>query len=156
MRAEKWNTIGLPTFREANFTVNRERLFAVTETSGSYYPVRDACNKKGDPSTGCNYTEALYYETMAKVDPFDSSISIVLKGNNSDIVNTSYRTFATKTYTPSERGCSKKTAECSSTCHNKGGSWDSSRRLCTITRYLNELCYRVIYKNGEWKLDVPP
>lgn len=136
--------------------MNKQSLFALTETSGNYYPVRDACNKKGDPATGCNYTEALYYETMVKVDPLEREMQIKLMGNNSELVDTWYKTYATKTYTPSDMGCSKKKSECASKCHNKGGVWDSRRYECTITRYLNQICYRVIYKNGEWKLDIPP
>ena len=136
--------------------MNKQHLETLTETSGNFYPVRDACNKKGDPTTGCKYTEALYYETVMTVDPYDREMEVKLMGNNSEIVDTRYKTYATKTYTPSDMGCSKKTSECASKCHNKGGSWDSGMRRCTVTRYISQICYRVTLHNGEWKLDVPP
>ena len=36
---------------------------AVTETTGKYYPVRDSCDKDGDPAEKCVYTQALFYQS---------------------------------------------------------------------------------------------
>ena len=33
-----------------------------TTSTGAFYPVRDSCNRDGDPEEGCVYTSALYYK----------------------------------------------------------------------------------------------
>ena len=39
---------------------------AVPETTGKYYPVRDSCDKDGDPAEKCVYTQALFYQSYTK------------------------------------------------------------------------------------------
>ena len=63
---------------------HKKEMDPVTTSTGVFYPVRDSCNRDGDPEEGCVYTSALYY----KVDiPFsNSSLPFTLSHDKSLIV----------------------------------------------------------------------
>ena len=64
-----------------------------TTSTGAFYPVRDSCNRDGDPEEGCVYTSALYY----KVDiPFsNSSLPFTLSHDKSLIVEDTLKESST-------------------------------------------------------------
>ena len=63
-RAKEWNNEAIAFFSKAKFNLENthEAFEPYTETSGSYYPIRDSCAKKGDPSEGCLNTNAYMYK----------------------------------------------------------------------------------------------
>ena len=76
---------------------------AVTETTGKYYPVRDSCDKDGDPAEKCVYTQALFYQSY--VSASSGFVSIELEANSSTFVNHQYETQQTNIYTQADLGC---------------------------------------------------
>ena len=42
---------------------------------------------------------------------------------------------------------------CEERCDEMGGYWDVTARLCTIEVYADNICYRVVKKDGHWVLD---
>ena len=88
--------------------------------------------------------------------PVSSTASFSIYGPSKELISeASYDSTQTTYYTASQLDCSDDTSTCSSKCKSKGGSWSSSTRRCTVIKYLNELCYRVIKENGKWQLDIP-
>lgn len=156
-RAQIWKDSGLDSFKNVSFYLDEEEtpLYPVTTTSGKYYPVRDKCQKDGDPEEGCVLTGAYYYKISTTV-PVSSSATVSIYGPSRELISKgTFDTSQTTVYTASQLGCSDDYSECYSKCNNKGGSWSSSSKRCTVTKYLNELCYRVIKENGKWQLDIP-
>ncbi len=153
-RAEQWVNEGITTFANKSFTISGIPLEAVTTHSGYNYPVRDTCSKKGDPAEKCLYTEAYYYTTMTRFtgDRFHAKLA----SNGVSIVDQDFDGAIYKFYSASDLGCTKDTSKCSSKCSRKGGVWDRYSRQCTVTLYLNEVCYRVAHKEKMWVLDSPP
>ena len=126
-----------------------------TTTSGKYYPVRDSCDKDGDPAEKCVYTEALYYN---KIIPLTSgtTTSINIASGGETLVSREYENEYTEVYTPSELNCREEESRCYSKCHSKNGDWNSFTERCTVTYYLHSVCYRVVKENDIYQLDVPP
>lgn len=156
-RAQIWKDSGLDSFKNISFYLDETEspLYPVTSTSGKYYPVRDKCQKDGDPEEGCVLTGAYYYKTTATL-PVSSSAEISIYGPSRELISEgSYDSTQTTYYSASQLDCSDDLSKCSSKCKSKGGSWSSSTRRCTVISYLNELCYRVIKENGKWQLDIP-
>ena len=157
-RAQIWKDSGLESFKNISFYLDESEsaLYPVSSTSGKYYPVRDKCQKDGDPEEGCVLTGAYYYKTTATL-PVSSTASFSIYGPSKELISeASYDSTQTTYYTASQLDCSDNLSECSSMCGSMGGSWSSSSRICTVTKYLNELCYRVIKENGKWQLDYSP
>ena len=50
-------------------------MMPVRNTTGHLYPIRDSCNRNGDPEEGCVYTDALFYNTTI---PFMSLYLIII------------------------------------------------------------------------------
>ena len=156
-RAQIWKDSGLESFKNISFYLDESEraLYPVSSTSGKYYPVRDKCQKDGDPEEGCVLTGAYYYKTTATL-PVSSTASFSIYGPSKELISkASYDSTQTTHYTASQLDCSDDTSTCSSKCKSRGGSWSSSTRRCTVIKYLNELCYRVIKENGKWQLDIP-
>ena len=156
-RAQIWKDSGLESFKNISFYLDdsESALYPVSSTSGKYYPVRDKCQKDGDPEEGCVLTGAYYYKTTATL-AVSSTASFSIYGPSKELISeASYDSTQTIYYTASQLDCSDDTSTCSSKCRSKGGSWSSATRRCTVTKYLNELCYRVIKENGKWQLDIP-
>ena len=76
---------------------------AVPETTGKYYPVRDSCDKDGDPAEKCVYTQALFYQSYASVS--SGPVSIEVSANSSSFVNQQYESQRTNIYTRADLGC---------------------------------------------------
>ena len=126
----------------------------VTTHSGSYYPVRDSCSKKGDPSEKCVYTDAYYYHTVTLLT--GDRFHVRLTNRDIYIDDDYFDGTIHKYYTASDLSCSKDTSKCPSKCSSKDGHWDSYHHQCVVTYYLNEVCYRVSKDKDKWTLDVPP
>ena len=157
-RAQIWKDSGLESFKNISFYLDdsESALYPVSSTSGKYYPVRDKCQKDGDPEEGCVLTGAYYYKTTATL-AVSSTASFSIYGPSKELISeASYDSTQTTYYTASQLDCSDNLSECSSMCGSMGGSWSSSSRICTVTKYLNELCYRVREIDGEWQLDYSP
>ena len=158
-RAQIWKDSGLESFKNISFYLDESEsaLYPVSSTSGKYYPVRDKCQKIGDPREGCVLTGAYYYKTTTTFPASSTSLTFSIYGPSKESISkTSYDSIQTTYYTASQLDCSDNLSECSSMCGSMGGSWSSSSRRCTVTKYLNELCYRVIKENGKWQLDYSP
>lgn len=107
-RAVEWNNQSIALFSNAHFSLNNAQVDFKphTETSGSFYPMRDACNKKGDPAEGCVRTDAYMYKGyMYSQSSSQTSIRIMSDGN--EVVDSSYSTEKVKYYSRSQLGCSK-------------------------------------------------
>ena len=155
-RAQIWKDSGLESFKNISFYLNgfESALSPVNSTSGKYYPVRDKCRKIGDPREGCVLTGAYYYKTTTTFPASSTSLTFSIYGPSKESISkTSYDSIQTTYYSVYELGCHDKRSECSSMCGSMGGSWSSSSRICTVTKYLNELCYRVREIDGKWQLD---
>lgn len=153
-RAKKWVEEGLESFRDVDFSVSGQKMDMDTTVSGKYYPVRDSCDKEDDPVDKCVYTEALYYKTSIPLSPFETTITIMSDGE--ELVSSAYRNTYSEIYTASDLGCSEEESECISECNSKDGEWDYYNEYCTVTYYLNSVCYRVAKENDKYKLDIPP
>ena len=154
-RARRWVEEGLESFKGANFSIDDQKLEMDTTTSGKFYPVHDSCSKEGDPAEKCVYTEALYYKTFLPVSS-GSSTSVTIMSGKEKLVSKLFENMYSHIYTPSDLNCSKERSKCSSKCHSKGGEWNSATERCTVTYYLNSVCYRVAKDNDKYMLDIPP
>ena len=76
---------------------------AVPETTGKYYPVRDSCDKDGDPAEKCVYTQALFYQTY--VSASSGPVNVKVSANSSTFVNQQYESQRTNIYTRADLGC---------------------------------------------------
>ena len=76
---------------------------AVTETTGKYYPVRDSCDKDGDPAEKCVYTQALFYQTY--VSTSSDPVNVKVSANSSTFVNQQYESQRSNIYTRADLGC---------------------------------------------------
>ena len=76
---------------------------AVTETTGKYYPVRDSCDKDGDPAEKCVYTQALFYQSYTFIS--SGPVNIKVSANSSTFVNQQYESQRTNIYTRADLGC---------------------------------------------------
>ena len=154
-RAKKWVEEGLESFRGADFSVDDKKMEMDTTTSGKFYPVHDSCDKEGDPEERCVYTEALYYKTTIPISS-DGVTPVAVMSDGEIIASKTFNNQYSEIYTPSDLSCSEEKSKCSSKCHNKGGEWNSFTERCTVTYYLNSVCYRVAKVNDKYMLDVPP
>ena len=154
IRAAEWAENGLNEFRSVSLTTNDLPMIPVTETSGKYYPVRDSCEKDGDPADKCVYTQALFYQAYAPVS--SSLVSVAVLHDSESIVSQQYQPQHTEIYSETELGCGDDDDDCESKCRNKHGTWNPWYGTCTVITYLNNLCYRVNKVNDHWQLDQPP
>lgn len=107
-RAKEWNNETIAFFSKAKFNLENthEAFEPYTETSGSHYPIRDSCAKKGDPSEGCLNTNAYMYKAYMDT-PSSSMVDITIRSENNTVVKSSYHLQKVKYYTRSELGCTK-------------------------------------------------
>lgn len=103
-RAKEWVENGLESFKGQSFTLNDDKEMTVNqETSGKYYPVRDSCDKEGDPSEKCVLTDALFYQGYADVEK--DSVSIKITNMDNTIVNQAFARTVTSYLSKSDLGC---------------------------------------------------
>ena len=60
-------------------------MMPVRNTTGHLYPIRDSCNRNGDPEEGCVYTDALFYNTNLQFT--NDSLHVTLSHYHSTVVN---------------------------------------------------------------------
>ena len=156
-RAKIWKETGLNSFKNTQFYLasTSNKLEPVTTTSGKYYPVRDACQKDGDPEEGCLTTEALYYRISASLPEYTTTRVILLGPSEELIADDTYQNSYVKTYNTIELECDDDKSKCLAACTSKGGSWNQLSRICSVDFYLVGFCYRVIKENDRWGLDIP-
>ena len=77
-------------------TVNQEK-------TGSYYPVRDSCDKEGDPSEKCILTDALFYQGHIPVEK--DNVNVKITNKDIQIVNQAYAKTVTSYLSKSDLGC---------------------------------------------------
>lgn len=73
------------------------------EASGLFYPCRDSCSLKGDPSSGCVYTDDLHYYHFFMV--LDTNHIILKDGNQNVILETRFNNSAISYRTSREMSC---------------------------------------------------
>ena len=109
-RAGEWVNGGMDFYKNATFTVNKVKAVPDTETPGEYYPVRDSCKKKNDPTEGCMTTEGYFYKASKNISSIiTSTVTINVESSGNSIVSKTYDTTKTYHYSPSDLGCSKDT-----------------------------------------------
>lgn len=64
------------TFQNIPFFFNGNKIPSNTAYSDSYWPVRDSCNKVGDPKTGCSHVEPLSYQLMEPTTDHTFNITV--------------------------------------------------------------------------------
>ena len=104
-RAKEWVENGLETFEGQEFKLNDKFMSENREKSGEYYPVRDSCDKDGDPAEKCILTDALFYQGLISVTVYDSYVSVVIMNNSSSVVGEQYPLSKTSYLSRSALGC---------------------------------------------------
>ena len=155
-RAKEWVDKGIASFKNVSFMLNKETLLTEnTEQSGTFYPVRDSCNKKDDPQEQCVLTDALFYNATMSLS--GDYANIIITNENSVIVDTQYPRVVKDILTSKGLGCSESDNEeqcAKASCEKHHGKWKDWR--CTVIWYLSNICFRVKDEDGKWKLDKPP
>lgn len=165
-KAQDWVDGGLREFDNLSFTVTTsgsDRPFEKHNTaSGVFYPCRDSCKLKGDPSEGCIYTGDLHYAYYLIMLEHDNHF-IVKDDRGNVIVETRMDSNATITRTAKEISCSLQPSvwefplmysdRCQNICDDMGGVWDHRTERCEMTVYADLICYRLVQKDGRWMLD---
>ena len=105
-RAKEWVENGLETFEGQEFKLNDKFMSENREKSGEYYPVRDSCDKDGDPAEKCILTDALFYQGYVPVTVYDTFVSVMIMSNNSSsVVGEQYPLSKTSYLSRSALGC---------------------------------------------------
>ena len=78
--ATLWKNKGLNDFKNQTFYVSnptsQRKLTESDSYTGDFFPVHDACNRTGDPSEGCYYTNTRYYTDDISIIDDESTITI--------------------------------------------------------------------------------
>ena len=84
--ATLWENKGLNEFKNQTFYVSNpistRKLIESDSYTGDFFPVHDACNRTGDPSEGCYYTNTTYYTDDISITDDDSTITIMNAQNH--------------------------------------------------------------------------
>lgn len=140
-------------------SVNGQQTFLspYNETFGENYPIRDKCDRKGDPRTGCMTTGAYHFTSDLHYDDKNKVEVVIRNGESGTVIfNSTYTTTKVMGMTWESMGCSS-VETCKPICDIYGGEIQKSSRVCIYDAYLNELCYRVVLdSNGDYKIDLPP
>lgn len=151
-RGKEWVDKGIASFKNVSFRLNKETLLSEnTEQSGTFYPVRDSCNKKDDPQEQYVLTDALFYH--ATVSLSGDYINVTITNENSVIIDTQYPREMKRAYTMTDFNCDGKYSymilrssnrkDCQKKCQENNGEWSATEFTCTIQQYLSNLCFRV-------------
>lgn len=159
-RATAWNNYGIKEFHGASFLARvgdaQTFLNPYDKTFGKNYPIRDPCNKKGDPHGGCVHTGAYYYTADMKYEGESVTVSVINGNSGFPVFNATYPTSKQSGKTFDVMGCDS-VETCKPICDALGGEIPDGSRVCFFPVYLNEICYRVIINgNGDYEIDVPP
>lgn len=116
-----------------------------------YFPVADSCNKSGDPSGGCLYSESIYHSFNYTVSSEVFNFTISDK-NHKTILSDLVPLEDITRHSQRNLGCWD-LSSCTKACDALSGVWNAYKNECIITRYLNKICYRVTYQDGKFVLD---
>ncbi|KAK8807438.1 hypothetical protein WA158_004197 [Blastocystis sp. Blastoise] len=159
-RVDNWNYHSRQLFRnaviEARINGNSFQVDSYNDSFGDYYPQRDSCNYVGDP--GCLSSLPLYYLTKYSIQN-KSSFILNIYTKQGTIMNTNITTYEHFHRTKRDIGCEGASVEtCISKCKENKGEWNDNISRCSITTYLQKLCYRIGYSKAtsSFKLDLPP
>lgn len=131
-------------------------LSPYTKTFGDNYPIRDKCNKKGDPAGGCVSTDALYFRVEIPKENMGQLPILLRNGVDGPVIyNGTYPISKKGVQDWDMMGCNTDES-CKRKCAAIEGEYDEQIKLCRYTNYLNELCYRVIDDDGVYHIDHPP
>ncbi|KAK8799627.1 hypothetical protein WA158_006175 [Blastocystis sp. Blastoise] len=148
--APKWTSY-VDDFSRTSFTANGQLMDQITWSSGKYYPVRDSCDKSGDPEGGCVSAKVLYYSVNTLY--FGGHLT-VSNSQGETIHDGSYSSTQVTTYTKSQLSCTSDSSKCTEKCRDKGGVF--SGNVCRVTYYLNKLSVRVAKSGSSYNLDRSP
>ena len=149
-RTEAWIMVN-HDFLDASFSMNETAMSLTTDFNGDVFPVSDACNRTGDPRSGCIYTSSSYFRTYLPFSHETERISI------GDGLNVTYLTD-TLSFTHHEElsrvnlHCTS-TEDCQDLCSERSGFWEEERDICNITRFLSNVCYRLRFNGTRYALD---
>lgn len=128
-----------------------------TETFGENYPIREVCNKEGDPSNGCLTADAFHYRANI---PYPQSDEVTIQVMNSQsgtlIFNSTYTLRTERSEEWDTMDCDTPES-CMALCNSWGGFGSENLRICMYEGYLGNLCYRVRSSDGSnYQIDDPP
>lgn len=158
---KNWEEWGIDQFKNAQFSVkigsDTYDLSECTETFGEYYPIREQCNRKGDPSEGCLTADAFHYRAKIPYPKLDNvTIQVLNRNSGSLIYNETYNLRNEKTESWETMNCDS-SESCIALCTSWGGFSFEELGYCQYNSYLESLCYRVRhYEDNNYKIDDPP
>ncbi|KAK8799572.1 hypothetical protein WA158_006121 [Blastocystis sp. Blastoise] len=147
----KWEE-SVEDFSHTSFRVNGQLMEQITWATGSYYPVRDSCDKDGDPEGGCKSAQVAYYKLNSKT--YDGYFS--LTNSQDDVIYyASYPRVKVQILSKLDLLCLDEPMDCRENCEdNHGGDYSSGE--CRITEYLNRITIRVSKQNSTYTVDKNP
>lgn len=103
-RAKEWVEGGIAEFENLEFTVNDSNsMIPDTSVDGKFYPVRDSCDKEGDPAEKCLTTAALHYKST--IEKSGDSVYVKINLGETNIVEEAYPYIKEEVYTSSDLNC---------------------------------------------------
>ncbi|KAK8805666.1 hypothetical protein WA158_002322 [Blastocystis sp. Blastoise] len=140
------------TFSSSVFRVNNVVMTNDDSQNGSYWPIRDTCDKKSDPGIGCRSAVASSYYIY--VDS-NNATDITISDSSHDIYSTKLPLETTDTYNYQHFSCITSDLNCIiSKCNAIGGVWNTTH--CIQHLFLNNICIRVRKVNSIYIQDLPP
>lgn len=138
-------------FRNSTFYLD-DLVMETNEMNQKYFfPVADSCNKTGDPSTGCYYSDSVYhsFNYTTNGDFFNITIS---DGSMNPILHDQVSVKDVSHLSQRQLSCWDRES-CTQSCHNVAGEWSIYSNECIITHHLNSICYRVFPSNDSYVID---
>lgn len=161
---QNWEEWGIDDFKNGKFSVivgNSTYFFnECTETFGDNYPIREHCNRTGDPSNGCLTTRAFHYRAKIPYPNADEvTVRIVNRESGTLIYNSTYQLRKDEAKTWDMMDCDS-AESCVALCESWGGLSIADLKACSYSAYLGNLCYRVRpadgYEEVDYQIDHPP
>lgn len=119
-------------------------------SSGSFFPVSDACNKTLDPEGGCLYTPTYYFN--AQVESLPIVRYSIRDQNHSIFYDESIKNVEIFILGKQDLRCAT-TKDCATACSIREGYWNNALMKCNITRYLSSVCYRLQLDEEGYHMD---
>lgn len=158
---KNWEEWGINEYKNAKFSVkvgiSTYTMNECTETFGENYPIREVCNRKGDPSDGCLTADAFHYRASV---PYPKSDEVTIQVMNSEsgtlVYNSTYKLRFEKAESWDTMDCNTPES-CMALCQSWEGFGSEELKVCMYEAYLGNLCYRVHQSIGnDYEIDDPP
>ncbi|KAK8805665.1 hypothetical protein WA158_002321 [Blastocystis sp. Blastoise] len=150
-QVEDW-TNSRKVFHDLNFKTNEEQMAISNIETGSYWPTRDSCIVSENESSRCKSTKPYSYVShytlsslnTLRIDYMNNTLftTPIIKEKNVDL-------------SIHDLQCTIET-ECIILCEHENGKWNKTTKLCSIHKYLNNICIRVKQSKGSYSVDLPP